>query len=96
MDLRIQQPFNYPKLHIDVDRTKANQIGFTQRDVATNLLVSLSGSFQTAPSFWLDPKTGVSYTIATQTPQYRVNSLQDLENIPITMQAGAHRKFLRE
>ena len=83
VDLRIQQPFNYPKLHIEVDRTKASQVGFTQRDVATNLLVTLSGSFQTAPSFWVDPKTGVSYTIATQTPQYRINTLQDLANIPI-------------
>ena len=61
VDLRIQQPFNYPKLHIEVDRTKASQVGFTQQDVATNLLVSLSGSFQTAPSFWVDPSTGVSY-----------------------------------
>jgi len=84
VDLRIQQPFNYPKLHIDVDRTKANQVGFTQHDVATDLLVSLSGSFQTAPSFWVDPKTGVSYNIATQSPQYRINSLQDLQNIPIS------------
>jgi multidrug efflux pump subunit AcrB len=84
VDLRIQQPFNYPKLHIDVDRTKASQVGFTQHDVATNLLVSLSGSFQTAPAFWVDPRTGVSYNIATQSPQYRINSLQDLENIPIS------------
>jgi multidrug efflux pump subunit AcrB len=84
VDLRIQQPFNYPKLHIDVDRTKASQVGFTQRDVATNLLVSLSGSFQTSPSFWVDPNTGVSYQIATQTPQYRINAVQDIENIPIT------------
>jgi multidrug efflux pump subunit AcrB len=83
-DLRIQQPFNQPKLHIDVDRTKAQEIGYTQRDVAQNLLISLSGSFQTAPTFWLDPKTGVSYNIATQTPQYRVDSLQGLENIPVT------------
>jgi multidrug efflux pump subunit AcrB len=84
VDLRIQQPFNYPKLHIDVDRTKASQIGYTQHDVATNLLVSLSGSFQTAPAFWVDPRTGVSYNIATQSPQYRINSLQDLQNIPIS------------
>jgi multidrug efflux pump subunit AcrB len=83
-DLRIQQPFDQPKLHIDVDRTKAQEIGFTQRDVAQNLLVSLSGSFQTSPSFWLDPKTGVSYSIAAQTPQYKISSLQDLENIPVT------------
>ena len=90
VDLRIQQPFNYPKLHIDVDRTKAGEVGFTQRDVAQNLLISLSGSFQTAPAFWLDPRTGVSYTITTQTPQYRVNSLQDLENIPIANASGSN------
>jgi multidrug efflux pump subunit AcrB len=87
-DLRIQQPFNQPKLHINVDRTKALQAGFTQRDVAGNLLVSLSGSFQTSPSFWLDPKTGVSYIVATEAPQYRIQSLQDLENIPVTGGGG--------
>ena len=94
VDLRIQQPFNYPKIHIEVDRTKASQVGFTQADAATNLLVSLSGSFQTSPSFWLDPASGVSYTIATQTPQYRVNSLQDLENIPVTNNRGAAPQIL--
>jgi multidrug efflux pump subunit AcrB len=83
-DLRIQQTFDQPKLHIDVDRTKAGAIGFTQREVASNLLVTLSGSAQTSPSFWLNPKNGVSYQIATQTPQYRVQSFQDLGNIPIT------------
>ena len=83
-DLRIQQPFNQPKLHINVDRTKTMQAGFTQKDVASNLLVSLSGSFQTSPSFWLDPKSGVSYTVATVAPQYEFQSLQDLENIPVT------------
>ena len=83
-DLRIQQPFNQPKLHINVDRTKTMQAGFTQRDVAGNLLVSLSGSFQTSPSFWLDPKSGVSYTVATVAPQYEIQSLQDLKNIPVT------------
>ena len=84
VDLRIQQQFDQPRLHIDVDRTKAQQIGYSARDVAQNLLVSLSGSFQTTPTFWLDPRTGVSYNIAVQTPQYRVDSLQDLENIPVT------------
>jgi len=91
-DLRIQQPFNQPKLHINVDRTKTLQAGLTQKDVATNLLVSLSGSFQTSPSFWLDPKSGVSYTVATVAPQYDIESLQDLENIPVTgaSTGGAH------
>jgi len=83
-DLRIQQTFDQPKFHIDVDRTKAQEIGFTQREVANNLLITLSGSFQTAPTFWLNPKNSVSYQVATQTPQYLVQSLQDLENIPVT------------
>ncbi len=89
-DLRIQQPFNQPKLHINVDRTKTLQAGFTQKDVAGNLLVSLSGSFQTSPSFWLDPKSGVSYVVATQAPQYDFQSLQDLENIPVTGAGGSN------
>jgi CzcA family heavy metal efflux pump len=89
VDMRIQQPLNYPKLQINVDRTKANQIGFTQRDVAQNLLIALSGSFQTSPSFWLDSRTGVSYSIITQTPQYRISKPQDLENIPIANAANA-------
>src|SRR5256886_16449626 len=84
VDLRIQQPSDQPYLHINVDRTKAEQVGFTQRDVASNLLISLSGSFQTAPTFWLDPKNGVSYSIATQTPQYRADTIQDLVNTPVT------------
>jgi len=93
-DLRIQQPFDQPKLHINVDRTKAQLVGFTERDVAQNLLISLSGSFQTSPTFWLDPKTGVSYSITTQTPQYRIDSLQSLENIPITGTTGARPEIL--
>ena len=83
-DLRIQQPFDQPYLRMRVERTKAEQLGFTAHDVAQNLLVSLSGSFQTSPSYWLDPKNHVSYQIATQTPQYRTDTLQNLENIPIT------------
>src|SRR5579864_8327679 len=83
-DLRIQQPFDQPYLRMRVERTKAEQLGFTAHDVAQNLLVSLSGSFQTSPSFWLDPTNHVSYQIATQTPQYRTDTLQDLQNIPIT------------
>ena len=82
-DLRIQQTFDQPYLHINVDRTRAQQVGYTEKDAAQNLLVSLSGSFQTSPTFWLNPANGVSYSIATQTPQYRLNSLQDLENIPV-------------
>jgi multidrug efflux pump subunit AcrB len=94
VDLRIQQPFNYPKIHIDVDRTKASEIGYTQHDVATNLLVSLSGSFQTSPAFWLDPVSGVSYSIATQSPQYGVDTLQDLKNIPVGNGGGTTPQIL--
>jgi multidrug efflux pump subunit AcrB len=83
-DLRIQQPFDEPYLRLRVERTKAEQLGFTAHDIAQNLLVSLSGSFQTSPTFWVDPKNHVSYQIATQTPQYRANTLQNLENVPIT------------
>ena len=83
-DLHIQQPFNEPRLFVDVDRSRAQDIGLTQRDVAGSLLVALSGSFQTSPTFWLNPKNGVSYNIATQTPQYRLDSLDDLESVPIT------------
>jgi multidrug efflux pump subunit AcrB len=94
VDLHIQQPFDQPYLNINVDRTKAQQVGFTQRDVANNLLISLSGSFQTTPEFWVDPKTGVSYSVAVQTPQYRAQSLQDLENIPVTGPSGAPPQIL--
>jgi len=83
-DLRVQQPADQPRLDINVDRTRAQQAGFSQKDVASNLLIALSGSFQTSPSFWLNPKNGVTYNIITQTPQYNVDSLQALANIPIS------------
>jgi multidrug efflux pump subunit AcrB len=93
-DLRIQQVFDQPKLHFDVDRTKVQQIGFSQLNVAQNLLISLSGSFQTQPTFWLDPKTGVTYNIDTQTPQYRTDSLQNLENIPVYAPRASQSEIL--
>jgi multidrug efflux pump subunit AcrB len=83
-DMRIQQPFNNPNLTIDVDRTKASQIGLTQGNVAQSLLAATSGSFQTAPTFWLDTSNGVSYDIAVQSPQYDLDTMQDLKNIPLT------------
>jgi multidrug efflux pump subunit AcrB len=94
VDLHVQEPFNLPRLQVDIDRTRAAQVGFTPRDVANNLLLSLSGSFQTAPTYWMDPRTGVSYSVTTQTPQYRVDSLQDLENIPVTNSGGAPPQIL--
>jgi multidrug efflux pump subunit AcrB len=83
-DLRIQQPFNNPRLFVDVDRSRAQDIGFTQRDIVGSLLVATSGSYQTSPTFWLDPRNGVSYNIASQSPQYNLDTLSDLQNIPIT------------
>jgi multidrug efflux pump subunit AcrB len=94
VDLRIQEPFNLPRLQVDIDRTRTAQVGFTTSNVASDMLISLSGSFQTSPTFWLDPRTGVSYSITTQTPQYRVDSLQDLQNIPITSSTGAPPQIL--
>jgi len=93
-DMHIQQPFNQPMLHINVDRTRAQMVGFSQRDIASDVLISLSGSFQTTPEFWLNPKNGVSYSIATQTPEYRLDSLQDLENIPLSGPTPAQRQIL--
>ena len=83
-DLRIQQPFDEPYLRLRVERTKAEELGFSAHDIAQNLLVSLSGSFQTSPTYWVSADNHVSYEIATQTPEYRTDSLQKLENIPIT------------
>jgi multidrug efflux pump subunit AcrB len=88
-DLRVHQPFDQPKIHINVDRTKAVESGFTQLDVANSALISLSGSSQTTPEFWLDPRNGVSYSITTQTPQFAVASLSDLRNIPIASSSGS-------
>jgi multidrug efflux pump subunit AcrB len=83
-DLRIQQQSDYPKLHVDVDRTKALQGGYTERDIANSMLISLSGSFQVTPMFYLNPKNGVSYNLVTQTPQYDIQSMQDLQNIALS------------
>jgi multidrug efflux pump subunit AcrB len=94
VDLRVHQAFNQPLLHLDVDRTRAATTGFTQRDVANNLLISLSGSSQTTPTFWLNPATGVQYSVATQMPQYRVDSLEELGNIPVTGTAGSQPQVL--
>ena len=88
-DARIQQPFNYPNMTVNVDRTRAQTIGLTQRDVAQSLLVALSGSFQTSPSFYLDPRNGVSYNIAVQTPQYGLDSLAELRSLPVTASASS-------
>ena len=89
-DARIQQPFNYPNFTVNVDRTRAASTGLTQQNVAQSLLVALSGSFQTSPNFYLDPRNGVSYNIAIQSPQYRLDTMAELESLSITG-AGAIR-----
>jgi multidrug efflux pump subunit AcrB len=89
VDARIQQDFDYPDFKIEVDRTKAQQAGFTETDVATSILDTLSGSFQTAPAFFLNPGNGVNYSLVAQAPQYKVQSLQDLQNISITSPTAA-------
>ncbi|HTW44493.1 MAG TPA: efflux RND transporter permease subunit [Acidobacteriaceae bacterium] len=83
VDLRIQQPMDYPTLDVNIDRTKAEQGGYTARDVSQSMLNTLSGSFQITPMFFLDYQNGVAYNLVAQTPQYRMDTLQDLQNIPI-------------
>jgi multidrug efflux pump subunit AcrB len=84
VDLHIHQSGDYPQFNVDVDRTKAQLVGLTEQSVAGNMLVSLSGSFQTSPSFWVDPNSGTQYQVATQTPQYRLENLNDLGNTPLS------------
>jgi CzcA family heavy metal efflux pump len=90
-DLRIQQPFNLQSWTVNVDRTRAQQVGYSQHDVANDVLTSLSGSFQTSPTFFLNPQNHVSYNIAVQTPQYDVQNLQQLQNFPIANSASAQQ-----
>jgi CzcA family heavy metal efflux pump len=88
-DVHVQQLLSLPTLHMDIDRTRVTQVGLTARDVAQSVLVSLSGSFQTSPNFWLNPRNGVTYSLAVQSPQYRMTSMQDLMTIPVNSQQGA-------
>ncbi len=83
-DVHLHQLFDSPQLNVDVDRNKAQELGLTQQMIASDLLVSLSGSFQTQPSYWLDTKTGSSYSVVVQTPQYRLDSLGDLKLTPVS------------
>ena len=89
VDARIQQPGDEPSINVNVDRTRAMQAGLQQRDVSQNLLIALSGSAQTTPNFWLDPKNGVSYPLVAMVPQYDVHSLQSLENVPLAKNGAA-------
>jgi multidrug efflux pump subunit AcrB len=93
-DARIQQPFDYPNMTVNVDRTRAEDIGLTQANVAQSILVSLSGSFQTTPNFYLDPKSGVTYNVAIQAPQYRLDSLAQLRSLPVTGSGQATQQIM--
>jgi multidrug efflux pump subunit AcrB len=94
VDVHVQQMFDLPSLQVSTDRTKVQEVGFTERDVASSLLVALSGSFQTAPSFYLNPANGVSYQVIAQVPQYHLDSLQTLAGIPVTGPSGARPQLL--
>ncbi|KTC95219.1 efflux RND transporter permease subunit [Legionella feeleii] len=83
VDAHLRQAFNYPGFLVESNRSRARELGYSQFDIANNLLITLSGSFQTSPTFWVNPKNHVSYPVATQTPQYYMNSLQALGNITV-------------
>jgi multidrug efflux pump subunit AcrB len=86
--MRIQQPFNLPRYFMEVDRSKAQTVGLTQKDISGSLLSALSGSYQTAPTYYLDPRNGVEYNVSVQAEQYHLDSLQQLKNIPVTAAAA--------
>ncbi len=93
-DVHVQQMLDLPTLHLDFDRNRMTQVGINARDVAQSVLVSLSGSFQTSPNFWLNPANGVTYQIAVQSPQYRVTSLQDLMKTPVDSATAPTQQLL--
>ena len=82
-DARLEQEFNEPTLKVDVDRSLASMVGVTEQDAATSMLDTLAGSIQTAPTFWLNPRNGVSYPIVIQAPQYDVDTMNQLQNMPL-------------
>ena len=94
VDVRLHQVLDAPELRINVDRVRANQMGLTQRDVANNVLVSLSSSGQVSPNYWLHPASGVSYLIAVQTPEYRVTTADDVRNTPLVSGRNNTPQFL--
>ncbi len=94
VDLRVQQPLDYPTLDVAVDRVKALQAGYTEQNVANSVLNALSGSFQITPLFFMNWKNGVNYNLVAQTPQYRFQSINDLLNIPLPAASGSNTEIL--
>jgi multidrug efflux pump subunit AcrB len=90
-DVRLAQATNYPELRVNVDRTRADQLGVNERDVTNSLSTELAGSSQTAPAYWLNSRNGVSYPIVAQTPQYKIDTMADLANVPVTSSSGANQ-----
>jgi multidrug efflux pump subunit AcrB len=87
VDVHLHQQVTYPTMQVNVDRSRARQLGLTQQDVAQSMLISLTGTGQTAPNEWLNPLNGVNYQVVVQTPTYRINSLDDLARTPVTSAA---------
>src|SRR6516164_6946849 len=94
VDARIHEQIAYPTLNVNVDRDKAQQFGLTQRDVASSMLISLSGSYQTAPNQWLNLQNGVNYSVTVQTPQYKIDSIDAMQRTPVTSPAGGNTQLL--
>jgi multidrug efflux pump subunit AcrB len=94
VDVGLHQVTNAPELRVKVDRTRAQELGFTERDVASSMLISLSSSFQVTPNFWVDPKTGINYPVAIQTPQHLVNSVDSLLSTSLAGKDPAHPQLL--
>jgi multidrug efflux pump subunit AcrB len=88
VDARIQQSLSEPSFNVEVDRTRAQYVGITERDVTNSMVVNLAGSSQVQPTYWLNPDNGVNYSVVLQTPQYQINSLNALQNLPITAQGA--------
>jgi multidrug efflux pump subunit AcrB len=96
VDLRIQQPDDYPALKIDVDRTKAEQGGYSFQNIGGSLVNILSGSSQLNPMFYLNPKNGIAYSIVAQAPQYTIQSMSNLENIPLSSPTATKPEILAD
>ncbi|MBD8882232.1 efflux RND transporter permease subunit [Rhodanobacter sp. 7MK24] len=93
-DVRLQQSTSYPQINVKVNRTRADTLGITERDVTNSMVASLAGSSQVAPVFWLDPHNGVSYAVVASTPQYKMDSMADLLRLPVTASAGKDSQVL--
>jgi multidrug efflux pump subunit AcrB len=93
-DVRLQQSVGQPQLNVNVDRVRADQLGITEHDVTNSMVASLAGSSQVAPTFWLNPRTGVSYAVVAQTPQYNMDTMAELQSLPVTSQSTGAQQTL--